>query len=135
MRDIIIKKDIIIGKETPLFLIAGPCVLENYDIAYKIGSYLKNITKKLNMPFIFKASYDKANRTSINSFRGPGIKKGLEILSALKKDLDLAVISDVHNIDEIEKASEVLDIIQIPAFLCRQTDIIVEAAKTKKPLI
>lgn len=134
MRDIIIKKDIIIGKETPLFLIAGPCVLENYDIAYKIGSYLKNITKKLNMPFIFKASYDKANRTSINSFRGPGIKKGLEILSALKKDLDLAVISDVHNIDEIEKASEVLDIIQIPAFLCRQTDIIVEAAKTKKPL-
>jgi len=132
MANIVKCKNIKIGKGCPLVFISGPCVLEDYKTAYEIASYLKEITNRLNIPFIFKASYDKANRTSINSYRGPGIKKGLEILNALKKELNIPILSDIHRISEIEEAANVLDIMQIPAFLCRQTDLILEAAKTGK---
>jgi len=134
MKRIINANDISIGRHMPLVLIAGPCVIENYETCSEISYSLKEMTEKVNIPFIFKASYDKANRTSVNSFRGPGIKKGLKILDKIKSDLNVAILSDVHRISEITDAAKVLDIIQIPAFLCRQTDIVVEAAKTGKPV-
>ncbi len=123
-----------IGRPEPFVLISGPCVIENEQTTFDIAEQLKKMTARLNVPFIFKASYDKANRTSIDSFRGPGIKKGLEILTSIRKELGVPVISDVHQVSEVEKAAQALDIIQIPAFLCRQTDLIVEAAKTGKPV-
>jgi 2-dehydro-3-deoxyphosphooctonate aldolase (KDO 8-P synthase) len=122
------------GENRPLVLIAGPCVIEDYPVSRTIASFLKDLTGSLGIPFIFKASYDKANRTSISSYRGPGKKEGLAILKQIKEELDLKVISDVHSPLDVEEASEVLDIIQIPAFLCRQTDLILAAAATMKPL-
>lgn len=121
-----------VGGKTPLVLIAGPCVIEDRAITFKIAESLKKITLKAKVPLIFKASYDKANRTSIKSFRGPGIEKGLEILSEIKKKYDVPVLSDVHTVEEIEKAGKVLDVLQIPAFLCRQTDLLVAAGNSKK---
>ena len=126
--------DIQIGGQLPLVLIAGPCVIENASLTFDIAKRLKEITGQLNIPFIFKASYDKANRTSVESFRGPGIEEGLSILGRIKKELGLSVISDVHQIEEIAPAAEVLDIMQIPAFLCRQTDLAIELGKTGKPI-
>ncbi len=126
--------DLIQTKAPVFFLIAGPCVIEDYDTTFTIAKHLKSVTEKLNIPYIFKASYDKANRTSIQSFRGPGFDKGLEILKQIKTELNLPVISDIHLPDQAEKAAQVLDIIQIPAFLCRQTDLIVAACKTGKPV-
>jgi len=126
--------DILIGQGSPLVLISGPCVIENYETTFEIASFLKELTQKLDIPFIFKASYDKANRTSINSFRGPGITEGLKILESIKAKLGVTILSDVHRINEIADAAQVLDIIQIPAFLCRQTDFIVEVARAGKPL-
>lgn len=126
--------DFRIGRPAPFVLIAGPCVIESQEITADIAARLKSLTTRLKVPFVFKASYDKANRTSIDSFRGPGIDRGLEILSAIRKDLDVPVISDVHQACDVEKASHVLDIIQIPAFLCRQTDLLVAAAKSGKPV-
>ena len=123
-----------IGGQNPLVLIAGPCVIESEKIAMEIAEKLKSITGELHVPFIFKASYDKANRTSINSFRGPGLSDGLKILQKIKTELDLPILSDVHKEEEIDPAAEVLDILQIPAFLCRQTDLLVKAAKTGKPI-
>lgn len=123
-----------IGSGSPLILISGPCVIEEYETTYAIAAYLKELSQKLDIPFIFKASYDKANRTSINSFRGPGIDKGLKILESIKTRLDIKILSDVHRVSEVDKAAQVLDIIQIPAFLCRQTDLIIAAAKTGKPV-
>ncbi|MCP4670868.1 MAG: 3-deoxy-8-phosphooctulonate synthase, partial [Desulfobacula sp.] len=125
----------LIDRADPVFfLIAGPCVIENYETTFKIAKHLKQITTKLDIPFIFKASFDKANRTSIQSFRGPGFVKGLEVLDSIKKELDLQVISDIHLPDQADKAAEVLDIIQIPAFLCRQTDLITAACNSGKPV-
>ena len=132
MADLIEKNNIVIGREAPLLLISGPCVIESYETAFEIASFLKEVTLNLDIPFVFKASYDKANRTSIGSFRGPGINEGLEILGSIKKELDIKILSDVHRINEVEAAAEVLDIIQIPAFLCRQTDLILEVAKTDR---
>jgi 2-dehydro-3-deoxyphosphooctonate aldolase (KDO 8-P synthase) len=123
-----------IGRPDSFVLIAGPCVIEDEKTTFEIASFLKNLTEKLDIPFIFKASYDKANRTSIDSYRGPGIEKGLSTLSRIRETLHIPVISDVHQVNEISSASQVLDIIQIPAFLCRQTDLIIEASKTGKPL-
>jgi 2-dehydro-3-deoxyphosphooctonate aldolase (KDO 8-P synthase) len=123
-----------IGGQNPLALIAGPCVIESEKIAMEIAEKLKRITTDLHAPFIFKASYDKANRTSIKSFRGPGLNDGLKILQKIKTELDLPVLSDVHKEEEIDPAAEVLDILQIPAFLCRQTDLLVKAAQTGKPI-
>ena len=127
-------KDIHVGPGHPLVLIAGPCVIEGFDITYRIASFLKDLTHKLKIPLIFKASYDKANRTSIDSFRGPGLDEGLKILDRIKKELDLAILSDVHRIGEIDAAADVLDVIQIPAFLCRQTDMVLAVSKTGKPV-
>jgi 2-dehydro-3-deoxyphosphooctonate aldolase (KDO 8-P synthase) len=115
-------------------LIAGPCVIENYDTTFLVAGHLKKITRQLGIPFIFKASFDKANRTSIHSFRGPGFDEGLTILNTIKEELGVLVISDIHLPDQAEKAATVLDIIQIPAFLCRQTDLIMAACHTGKPV-
>jgi 2-dehydro-3-deoxyphosphooctonate aldolase (KDO 8-P synthase) len=121
-----------IGGNRPFVLIAGPCVIESKANALAIATKLKAITTKLRVPFIFKASYDKANRTSIESFRGPGLREGLKVLQEIKQKLGIPVLSDIHSIEEIDEAAEVLDILQIPAFLCRQTDLVVKAAKTGK---
>ena len=126
--------DINIGPHHPLLIISGPCVIENYDITYKIATFLKELTDRLGVNFIFKASFDKANRTSIDAFRGPGIDAGLEILARIKSEVGVKVISDVHRISDISQAAEVLDIIQVPAFLCRQTDFILEISRTGRPL-
>lgn len=125
--------EITVGKGSPPVLISGPCVIEDEETTFEIASALKQIAGKLDIPLIFKASYDKANRTAIDSFRGPGIE-GLRILKNIKSELGLKVISDVHRIAEVAAAAEVLDIIQVPAFLCRQTDLILEIAKTGKPV-
>lgn len=126
--------DIQIGPGYPLALIAGPCVIESEELTHKTAAFLRDLTQRLKMPFIFKSSYDKANRTAIDSYRGPGLKKGLSILSDIKKSLGVPVLSDVHTSKEAALAGEVLDIIQVPAFLCRQTDFILAAAHMKKPL-
>ena len=115
-----------------LFLIAGPCVIESYERTLMIGQEIKKICDRLDVQYIFKASFDKANRSSLASFRGPGIEKGLEILAAIKKELQVPVCSDVHDVTQLEQAAKVLDWMQIPAFLCRQTDLVCGAAKTGK---
>ena len=126
-------KDVIIGGQD-LVLIAGPCVIETEEDTLEHARKLKEITSRVGMPFIFKSSYDKANRSSADSYRGPGLNEGLEILKLVKKEFGLPIISDVHCQKEIEPASRVLDIIQVPAFLSRQTDFVIEAARTGKPV-
>ncbi|MGO8796565.1 MAG: 3-deoxy-8-phosphooctulonate synthase [Candidatus Sulfotelmatobacter sp.] len=111
-----------------LFLIAGPCVIESEEHAIRMAEIIKGVTRALGFPFIFKASYDKANRTSIRSFRGPGVKEGLRILKKIKNDLQLPVLTDVHQVEDVAQVAEVVDVLQIPAFLCRQTDLVVAAA-------
>jgi len=133
-KEIKVNKDIQIGGFNPLFLIAGPCVIESEDHAFFMAAEIKKVCQELKIPFIFKSSFDKANRSSIDSYRGPGLKQGLKILNGIKKDLSIPVLSDIHETWQVEKAAEVLDIIQIPAFLCRQSDLITEAAGTGKPL-
>jgi len=133
-KEIIINKKVSIGGFNPFFLIAGPCAIESQDHAFYLAEEIKRICEELKIPFIFKASYDKANRSSISSYRGPGLEAGLRILHSIKKELDIPILSDVHETTQIEKAAHVLDIIQIPALLCRQTDLILEAAKTQRPL-
>ena len=128
MRQIILD-DMVIGGGAPFILIAGPCVIEDEEITRETAIFLKDITGRLKLPFIFKASYDKANRTSMNSFRGPGMAKGLRILADIKMDLGIKILSDVHRFEEIGPASEILDVMQVPAFLCRQTDFIIEVAR------
>lgn len=121
-----------IGGDNPLVLIAGPCVIESERSALKHAQALCDITRRLGISFIYKSSYDKANRTSVKSYRGPGISKGLSVLAKIKKSLNIPVLSDIHCKSEIAKAARVLDIIQIPAFLSRQTDLIMAAARTGK---
>ena len=121
-----------LGANNPLFLIAGPCVIESEESSLRHAKALVDITKKLKIPFIFKSSYDKANRSAGDSYRGQGLVKGLAILKKVKEEFNAPVLSDVHCKAEIEAAAEVLDIIQIPAFLCRQTDFIIACAKTKR---
>jgi 2-dehydro-3-deoxyphosphooctonate aldolase (KDO 8-P synthase) len=111
-----------------LFLIAGPCVIESEEHAIRMAEIIKGVARALGFPFIFKASYDKANRTSIRSFRGPGIKEGLRILKKIKNDLNIPVLTDVHDVADVGKVAEVVDVLQIPAFLSRQTDLVVAAA-------
>ena len=134
MKNIIHIGDIAVGHGQPFILIAGPCVIENTATTLSIASGLKNLTRDLDIPFLFKSSYDKANRTSIDSFRGPGISKGLNILKEIKDQLHIKILSDVHRISEIDQAVQVLDVIQVPAFLCRQTDFLLEIARTGKPV-
>jgi 2-dehydro-3-deoxyphosphooctonate aldolase (KDO 8-P synthase) len=123
MREISIG-EVRIGDKRPLALIAGPCVIEDAQECLRIASYLKTLTQQLGMPFIFKSSYDKANRSSVNSYRGPGLKKGLEILSKIRSELSVPVLTDVHCQLDVEMVAAAVDVVQIPAFLCRQTDLV-----------
>jgi len=123
-----------IGGDNPLVFIAGPCVIESEDSTLRTAEKLKEYSETRNIPLIFKSSYDKANRTSVNSFRGPGIEEGLRILAKVKEQSGLPLLSDIHSIEEIGPAAQVLDVIQIPAFLSRQTDLIVAAAKSGIPV-
>ncbi|MCI5566679.1 MAG: 3-deoxy-8-phosphooctulonate synthase [Veillonellaceae bacterium] len=122
--------DFSIGGGEPLALLAGPCVLEDLDRCLYIGRSIKEIASRLGMPYVFKASYDKANRSAFNSFRGPGLEKGVEMLKEIKRQLNVPIVTDVHETCQVEKAAEVADILQIPAFLCRQTDLLYAAAQT-----
>ncbi len=123
-----------VGDQAPLFLIAGPCVIESAELALEVAAEMKGITTELGIPYIFKASYDKANRSSQNSFRGLGLEEGLKILSEIREKLHIPVLTDVHSIDEIEPVSEVVDVLQTPAFLCRQTDFIKAVARSGRPV-
>lgn len=123
-----------VGATTPLLVIAGPCVVEDESTTVAIARELQEVQKRLNIPLVFKASYDKANRTSIQSFRGPGLSAGLDLLDFIRARFELPVLSDVHQVSEIEMAAQVLDVIQIPAFLCRQTDLLTAAGKTGRPV-
>ena len=123
-----------IGLDRPLFLIAGPCVVESEQLQMDTAGTLKEITAALGIPFIFKSSYDKANRSSGTSFRGPGMAKGLEILAKVKRQIGVPVLTDVHSEDQIAEAAQVVDVLQTPAFLCRQTDFIRAVAQSGKPV-
>ncbi len=125
--------DIIFGNDS-LPLLAGPCVIESRDHCLMMAEEILKITNKLTIPFIFKSSFDKANRTSIQSYRGPGLEEGLRILEEAKKSLGIKVVTDIHTPDQAQRVADVVDVIQIPAFLCRQTDLLVAAAKTGKPV-
>ena len=133
MKEIIIDK-VKIGGGNQVVLIAGPCVIETESSALEHAAAIKEIADRTGIPFIYKSSYDKANRTSLNSFRGPGIRKGLSILRKVKETLAIPVLSDVHTCQEIKEAASVLDIIQIPAFLSRQTELLLEAGRTGKAI-
>ena len=120
--------------EDKLVLFAGPCAAESYDICMETGSTVKAICAELGIHYVFKASFDKANRTSGDSYRGPSLSDGLEILARVKKDLDVPVVTDVHESHQCDEVASVVDVLQIPAFLCRQTDLLIAAAKTGKPV-
>ena len=121
-----------IGAGKPLALIAGPCVIEGRDSALRHASFLKQVADRVGIPFIYKSSYDKANRTSVESYRGPGSQQGLDILADVKKEVGVPVLTDVHEKEQVKQVREVVDVLQIPAFLCRQTDFVLEVAKSGK---
>ena len=123
-----------LGAGGRLFLIAGPCVIENDRHPGQVAARLKEITQELGIPFVFKASYDKANRSSRGSYRGPGIDEGLDILAGVRARHGVPILTDVHEVAQVEKAAQVADVLQIPAFLCRQTDLVIEACRTGKPV-
>lgn len=123
-----------VGADKPLFVIAGPCVIESEQSALDTAGELKAITEALNIPFIYKSSFDKANRTSVKSYRGPGLEKGLQILEAVKKQIGVPVLTDVHEDTPIEEVAAVVDVMQTPAFLCRQTDFIQRVARANIPV-
>jgi len=123
-----------VGGKGPFFLVAGPCVIESEEQSLRLATEIGRICASLGVPFIFKASFDKANRSSGASFRGPGLEKGLAVLRTVKEETGVPVLSDVHETCQVERAAEVLDVIQIPALLCRQTDLLLEAARTMKPV-
>ncbi len=125
-------KNVTFGGRRPLVLIAGPCVIESEEACLETARSLKELTLSLKIPLVFKSSYDKANRSSLRSFRGPGLEKGLEILRKVQREWEVPVLSDVHRFEEVEPAAEVLDILQVPAFLCRQTDFVLALAGTGK---
>ncbi|MFZ1840577.1 MAG: 3-deoxy-8-phosphooctulonate synthase [Leptotrichiaceae bacterium] len=131
VREVKITDTITVGN-SEIFLIAGPCVIESEDLVMEVAGKMKEITEKQGIKYVFKASFDKANRTSINSFRGPGLEKGLEILSRVKSKYNLPIATDIHEPWQCKEASKVIDILQIPAFLCRQTDLLIAAAETGK---
>src|SRR3954469_19072838 len=120
------------GLDQPFFLIAGPCVVESEQLQMDVAGKLKEMTRELGIPFIFKSSYDKANRSSGTSFRGPGMEKGLEILAKVRKTLNVPVLTDVHAVEEIPAVASAVDVLQTPAFLCRQTDFIRAVAQSGK---
>lgn len=120
------------NNKEPFVLLAGPCVIESEEQVLYIAKFMKELSEELKINYVFKASFDKANRSSINSFRGPGIQKGLEILKKVKENFNIPIVTDIHDVQQIEEVAKVADIIQIPAFLCRQTDLLVAAGKTNK---
>ncbi len=126
--------DVDVGLDAPLFVIAGPCVIESLDSCLEIANRLVEISANVKVPIIFKASFDKANRSSFSSFRGPGLKEGLEILAAVRQESNLSLVTDVHEPSQAEAVGEVVDCLQIPAFLCRQTDLLCECGRTGKPV-
>jgi len=126
--------DIELGQGKRIVLFSGPCVIESAESVVRHAKAIKKIAEAVGMPFVFKASFDKANRSSARSFRGPGIAEGLKMLRQVKDETGVLVVSDIHSIEQVEPASKVLDVIQIPAFLCRQTDLLLEAASTGKPV-
>ena len=119
-----------VGAGNPLVLLAGPCVLESYERSLYIGKTIKEITSRLGIPYVFKASFDKANRSSYNGYRGPGLEEGLKWLQSIKEELNVPVVTDIHNETQVEPVSKVVDVLQIPAFLSRQTDLLYTAAKS-----
>ena len=123
-----------VGIERPFFLISGPCVVESEQLQLDVAGHLKEITAALGIPFIFKSSYDKANRSSGTTFRGPGMERGLEILAKVKKELGLPILTDVHSEAEVDLVASVVDVLQTPAFLCRQTDFIRKVAQSGRPV-
>ncbi len=123
-----------IGGGAPLALIGGPCAIEDERHALMMAERLQRVTADARVPFIYKSSYDKANRSSVHSYRGPGLKEGLRILARVKKATGLPVLSDVHDVSEVEPAAEVLDVLQVPAFLCRQTDLLLACGRTRRPV-
>ncbi len=129
-----ITKNLSIGGGSPLVIIAGPCAIESQDFTLFMAKALSEVTQRLNVPFIFKSSFDKANRSSIHSYRGPGLEEGLEILLKVKEEVGVSVLTDIHCVEQAKPAAKVVDIIQIPAFLSRQTDLILAAAQTGKPI-
>lgn len=131
INQVVLNDDIIFGdNKSPFVLIAGPCVLEGLERSLMIGKKVKDICRKLGIPFVFKSSFDKANRSSINSNRGPGLEEGLKLLKTIKDELEVPVLTDIHQIEQVEEVAQVVDILQIPAFLCRQTDLLLRAAET-----
>lgn len=126
--------EIDVSNELPFTLFGGMNVIESRELALEIAAYYKEVTSKLGIPFIFKASFDKANRSSVHSFRGPGLKKGLEILAEIKETYQVPVISDIHEPIQAKPAAEVIDVLQLPAFLCRQTDLVIALAETGRPV-
>lgn len=133
-KEIEIAPKVKVGGNGPFFLVAGPCVIESEEHSLRLAREIGRICAALGVPFIFKASFDKANRSSSASFRGPGLEKGLAVLRTVKKEAGVPVLSDVHEVCQVERAAEVLDVIQIPALLCRQTDLLLEVARTMKPV-
>lgn len=132
--DIRVYKDVVLGNTLPFVLIAGPCAIESRDHALKTAAALRDITARLDIPFIYKSSFDKANRSTISTYRGPGIDEGLSVLTEVRKECDVPVITDIHLPEQAVMAAEAADMLQIPAFLCRQTDLVLAAARTGKPV-
>jgi 2-dehydro-3-deoxyphosphooctonate aldolase (KDO 8-P synthase) len=133
-QEVIIAPGLRLGGGAPLAVIAGPCAIESRQHALETAQALKEITTAAGVPFIYKSSFDKANRTSVASYRGPGLRAGLAILQAVREQVGVAVLSDVHEVEQVAPAAEVLDVLQIPAFLCRQTDLLLAAGRTGKPV-
>jgi len=125
---------LVVGTDQPLLLIGGPCALESEELARTVAGTMQEICDRLGINYVFKASFDKANRTSLSSYRGPGLEQGLATLAKIRKEIGVPVISDIHDVSQVEAAAQVLDILQIPAFLCRQTDLLTAAAQTGKPV-
>jgi len=126
--------DFKVGPDQPFFLIAGPCVIESEGLAIETAGYLRDLTRRLGIPFIYKSSFDKANRSSVQSFRGPGIEEGLRILAQVKSQIGVPVLTDVHEDTPMNEVADVVDVLQTPAFLCRQTNFILKVASTGKPV-
>jgi 2-dehydro-3-deoxyphosphooctonate aldolase (KDO 8-P synthase) len=134
VREIRIADEVSVGGSAPLALISGPCVIESREHALKVAERIAQIARAAGVPYIFKASYDKANRSSVSSYRGPGMEEGLKVLAEIRREVGVPVLTDVHTEDQIRAVAEVVDILQIPAFLCRQTDFVLAAARTGKPV-
>ncbi|ADL13670.1 3-deoxy-8-phosphooctulonate synthase [Acetohalobium arabaticum] len=130
VKEVVLNEEIKFGNQRPFVLLAGPCAIESEERSLKVAEGIKEITDRLGIPYVFKSSYDKANRSSIDSYRGPGLEEGLKILEKVKREFDLPVLSDVHTAEEAEYAADVLDIMQIPAFLSRQTDLVTAVGAT-----